>query len=36
MDAAHNPGMAWEFGLARVLDALAALATERPERITDQ
>ena len=26
MGAAHSPSMAWDFGLARVLDALAALA----------
>lgn len=29
MDAAYDPTMAWEFGLARVLDALAALAPTR-------
>ncbi|UMG94334.1 TetR/AcrR family transcriptional regulator C-terminal domain-containing protein [Nocardioides sp. TF02-7] len=26
MGAAHSPALAWEFGLARVLDGLAALA----------
>ncbi|MFC5730391.1 MULTISPECIES: TetR/AcrR family transcriptional regulator [Nocardioides] len=29
MGAAHSPSMAWDFGLARVLDALAALAPPR-------
>ncbi|HEY0889743.1 MAG TPA: TetR/AcrR family transcriptional regulator [Nocardioides sp.] len=35
MDAAHDAGMAWEFGLARVLDALSALAPQQPGGITD-
>lgn len=29
MGAAHSPSLAWDFGLARVLDALAALAPPR-------
>lgn len=35
MNAAHSPGMAWEFGLTRVLDALAALAPDRTDGTTD-